>query len=216
MEVGAGMEVHQQLAGDQHPGLSDGAVIVEAAEGVDGPAECRDHLAQSLFGALGDPFHTGSEHPVGLSRHRLIGPDLPGEVLQNVQHGEGPRRQQHRPGPQHGNARMDALGVAGVCGEDGHGLKARTVQGLAENGRIVCHPAVTAELGHAHGHGALGVAALLQGVDQFADDHLAGEADVVVGVLLPHPDLLRSPYRQSLGPDAFPVQQGREERGHRG
>ena len=216
MEVGAGMEVHQQLAGDQHPGLSDGAVIVEAAEGVDGPAEHPDHLPQPLLGALSNVFHTGPEHPVGLTGDGLIGTDLPAKLLQNVQHGEGPRRQQHRPGPQHGNARVDALGVAGVCGEDGHGLKARAVQGFPEDGRIVCHPAVTAELGHAHGHGALRIVALLQGIDQFADDHLAGEADVVVGVLLPHPDLLRSPYRQSLGPDAFPVQQGRQKGGHRG
>ena len=37
---------------------------------------------------------------------------------------------------------------------------------------------------------------------QLAGDHLAGKADVVVGVLLPHPDLLRASYRQSLDPDA--------------
>ena len=154
--------------------------------------KARDHLAQPLLGCRRQCHSTHAlEHPVRLACHRLIGADLPAQLLQNVQHGEGPRRQQHRPGPQHGHAGVDTLGVAGVCGEDGDVFKSGAVQRLAEDRGVIGHAAVAAELGHAHGHGALRVVPLLQGVDQLADDHLAGEADVVVGVLLPHPDLLQ-------------------------
>ncbi|CAN3999726.1 hypothetical protein PBMFNG_PBMFNG_16160, partial [Dysosmobacter welbionis] len=104
VEVGAGMKVHQQLAGDQHPGLAAGAVIAEPPECLDGPPEGTDHLAQPLLGCGGNPLHTFAEHAVRLACRRLIGADLPAQLLQNVQHGEGPRRQQHRPGPQHGHA----------------------------------------------------------------------------------------------------------------
>ena len=119
MEVGAGVEVHQQLAGDQHPGLAAGAVPGEIPQGADGSPEGADHLSQSLLGCLGDPLHTGLEHPVGLAGRCLVGPDLPAQLLQDVQHGEGPGRQQHGVCAQHGHAGVDALGVAGVGGEDG-------------------------------------------------------------------------------------------------
>jgi hypothetical protein len=61
VEVGAGMKVHQQLAGDQHPGLAAGAVIAEPPECLDGPPEGTDHLAQPLLGCGGNPLHTFAE-----------------------------------------------------------------------------------------------------------------------------------------------------------
>ncbi|CAN4032778.1 metal-dependent hydrolase, partial [Dysosmobacter welbionis] len=106
--------------------------------------------------------------------------------------------------------------VARVCGEDGDVFKSGAVQRLAQNRGVIGHPAVAAELGHAHGHGVLRIVSLLQGVDQLADDHLTGEADVIVGVLLPHPDLLHAAHRQAHRPNTLPVHQGREKSGHRG
>ena len=215
MEVGAGVEVHQQFAGDQYPGLGGRAVVADLPEGGDGPAEGRQHPPHSLLGAPGDVLHAITEHPVRLPGYRLIGTDLPAQLLQDIQHGKGPGRQQHRPCPQHGHAGVNAFGVAGIRGQDGDAFKARAVQSLAKDGGVVGHAAVAAELGHAHGHGPLRVIAFLQRVDQLADDHLAGKADVVVGVLLPHPDLLRAAHRQRHGPDALPVHQGRQKGGYR-
>lgn len=71
--------------------------------------------------------------------------------------------------------------------------------------------AVALVLRHGHGHLVRIVSAALQCGDRLADDHLGGEAGVVVDVLLAQLDLVDGAQRQRLRPEAVLFQHAAEQ-----
>ena len=204
------MEVEQVLAHDEHAGAQGAAIVLNAAHEADGPGKTSLHPGDAT---LLQPVHGQPEALVegglGAAGHQLVGAHLAQQLLQRVDHGQ-PVGDAHGGEQVHLEAGVHVVGVGVVVGDDGDLGVAGVVEGLAQQGRVVGEAAVADVLAHGDSGVVRVVGPALQGGERLADDHLAGEADVVVHVLLAQAYGVCAAHRQAHGPEALPA----KRRGH--
>jgi len=191
--VGAGVEVQQVFAHDEHARAQFAAIVFHLVH--DG-----NRLLERLLGAARpvrlQALHQHVDGPlervVGTARHQLVGAHLAQQLFQRVDHRQ---HQRDADGAHHVHRPPGLLVVIVdvVVRDDGHVLVPGVVEGLAQQRGIMREAAVADVLARGHRDVGVRVLAGFQLGQRLADDDLRGEADVVVHVLLAQANGLVAP-----------------------
>ena len=198
--VGAGVEVQQVLANDEHLRLAVGAVVRDLLHHVDG-------LGKSTFKGAKRPaaqtFHQQVdrlfEGAVGSTRLGLVGAHLAQQLLERIDHrqreGDFERRAHV-----HLEPGVHVVEVDVVVRDDRNLRIAGVVERLAQERLVVRKAAVANVLASADSDLVGVVLPATKRGERLADDDLRGEADVVVHVLFAQADGLFTPDFKRDGP----------------
>ena len=182
--VGAGVEVEQVLAHDEHARAGVRAVVGHLVHLGDCALEASLAARHAACAhAVDDVVHAALERRVGGACRQLVGADLAQQLLEGVDHGEH-GHDAHRAAQAEGVAGLDVVRVLVVVAHDGDVVVACVVKRPAQERHVVREAAVAHVLGHGDGNLMRVVLARLHRRQRLADHDLRREADVVVHVLL--------------------------------